>query len=139
MLTRIIYLSSAINDLTDQDLMDLLQKSRDYNLKHNITGVLFHVDGNFIQIIEGEDQDIQHLYHKISLDYQHKNLIKVIEDHISTRQFDNWLMGYNKISWSEIIKLEGLENYKINDLFKNTDFIAKTFITTFLKNQRIFI
>ncbi len=44
-LTQLIYVSSAVELFTDQQLNDLLILARDANKKHHITGLLLYKDG----------------------------------------------------------------------------------------------
>ncbi len=136
MLYRIIYLSSGLNDLTSSDVKEILVKAKDNNRAKNITGVLLYLDKNFIQVLEGEKEDIIKLYQKISLDHRHKNVIKVIEGNIASRQFDKWDMGFIEIDSDDLKDLSEYKDFNFKNIFSKTDFIAETFLTTFLKSHR---
>jgi hypothetical protein len=132
---RIIYLSSAIELFTDEEINLLLQKSRFNNMQKNITGLLLYSEGNFIQILEGNKDEIQNTFEKIKLDNRHKNIITVINEPIKNRTFSDWKMGYS------VLEPSFLNNHpEINPFsFKNTpsiDLIVKTFIETFLNSFR---
>ncbi len=136
MLYRIIYLSSGLKDLTSSDVKEILVKAKENNRDKNITGVLLYLDKNFIQVLEGEKEDIIKLYQKISLDYRHKNIIKVIEGNIDYRQFDKWDMGFIEIDSDDLKNLSEYKDFNFKNIFSKTDFIAETFLTTFLKSHR---
>lgn len=136
MLYRIIYLSSGLKDLTTSDVKEILVKAKENNRDKNITGVLLYLDKNFIQVLEGEKEDIIKLYQKISLDHRHKNVIKVIEGNIVSRQFDKWDMGFIEIDSDDLKDLSEYKDFNFKNIFSKTDFIAETFLTTFLKSHR---
>ncbi len=136
MLYRIIYLSSGLKDLTSSDVKEILVKAKENNREKNITGVLLYLDKNFIQVLEGEKEDVLKLYQKISLDHRHKNVIKVIEGNIASRQFDRWDMGFIEIDSDDLKDLSEFKDFNFKNIFSKTDFIAETFLTTFLKSHR---
>jgi len=136
MLYRIIYLSSGLKDLTSSDVKEILVKAKENNREKNITGVLLYLDKNFIQVLEGEKEDVIKLYQKISLDHRHKNVIKVIEGNIASRQFDRWDMGFIEIDSDDLKDLSEFKDFNFKNIFSKTDFIAETFLTTFLKSHR---
>lgn len=136
MLHRIIYFSAAENHITETELQEILEKAKRNNELKKISGILFHIDGNIIQILEGFKENVIELFEKIKTDNRHKNVIKVIEDDIENRQFNNWNMSYNKTTFKEINQIEGLESINPLDLFSKTDNIAKTFLNTFLNSHR---
>ena len=51
----IIYLSTATKSMTDVEIEDLLVSARKFNATQNVTGILFYLDGNFVQYIEGTE------------------------------------------------------------------------------------
>ncbi|MFT6867445.1 MAG: hypothetical protein ACJA08_002288 [Cyclobacteriaceae bacterium] len=61
---HIIYMSSAVTLFSDNALKDLLSKARKYNLQINITGILLYKDGNFLQAIEGDKNNVEALFKK---------------------------------------------------------------------------
>jgi hypothetical protein len=136
MLYRIIYLSSGLKDLTSSDVKEILAKAKENNRAKNITGILLYLDKNFIQVLEGKKEEVIKLYQKISLDHRHKNVIKVIEGEIASRQFDKWDMGFIEIDSDDLKDLSEYKDFNFKNIFSKTDFIAETFLTTFLKSHR---
>ncbi len=136
MLYRIIYLSSGLKDLTSTAVKEILAKAKENNRAKNITGILLYLDKNFIQVLEGEKEEVIKLYQKISLDHRHKNVIKVIEGNIASRQFDKWDMGFIEIDSDDLKDLSEYKDFNFKNIFSKTDFIADTFLTTFLKSHR---
>lgn len=52
----VAYVSSATQLLSTEQLDDLLLTCRRNNLARELTGALLYQDGNFIQVLEGEQR-----------------------------------------------------------------------------------
>ena len=108
---RLVYISTATREFTNDDLEELLEKSRLNNSKVNITGLLIVKGRTFIQCLEGDEKDVLYIYDKIKADDRHKDLIELIEEDCDERYFPNWDMGYKNIK-----NLTNIESDKIKDL-----------------------
>jgi hypothetical protein len=133
---RIIYLSSATNILTKEEINYLLVKSKSYNIKSNITGLLIYIDGDFLQVIEGEKEEVITLFELIKTDKRHKHVITVFKAEVTERQFPNWSMGFSKTNYEELQKMEGFQSIDKKKLSNISDKMAVTFINTFTKSHR---
>ena len=94
----LIYVSSAVEPFSSAELLSLLETSRRNNALLNVTGMLLYKDGNFMQVIEGEEPAIRKLHTKISLNPRHDGLITLLEKPIKQRQFSDWSMGFKDLS-----------------------------------------
>ena len=97
MYTRLCYVSQATkpDHLMRKDLMDIIDEAVEFNEQHHIFGVLYYGHGYFFQCLEGDQDQVEHLfYHRIRLDRRHKNtkLLQCIR--ISQIYFDSWNMKY---------------------------------------------
>jgi uncharacterized protein YbgA (DUF1722 family) len=133
---RVIYISSAVSSFTSSQLEEMLYKFRAYNNKHNITGILLYVDGDFIQVMEGEKKEIVKLFDNIKRDTRHKGIITLFEGFTKYNQFPDWRMGFSKSTYSELGSL-----VEENELNKKTvshydDHMAMVLINSFVKNHR---
>ncbi len=136
---RIIYLSSATKMMSDLELNKLLAQSRIKNAALDITGVLLYFDGDFMQVIEGNETNVKNLYQSIVRDDRHRSIICVFNDHIEHRQFAEWSMGFSKTNYVDIRKIKTLENSSRNLLFNSNDKVALIFLETFLKSHSEFV
>ena len=59
---RLIYVSTAVRLLNKDELVEILNVSREKNARLNITGLLLYKDGNFMQLLEGRKEDVLALY-----------------------------------------------------------------------------
>ena len=103
------YVSSAKNSLSNLDLEHLFRVNKRNNTNLNITGVLVYNYGNFLQILEGDKQEITMLFSKISQDPRHSNIIKLIDTTIEERIFDGYNSGFVIVENSKT--LNQLEKY----------------------------
>jgi len=94
-LYHLIYQSRAVAPFTDAALAALLLWSRTYNRQVHVTGLLLHSpDGRFLQILEGEDADVQQLYYQnILSDPRHYQCQVLGEGSCAERSFADWNMG----------------------------------------------
>ena len=67
----LVYTSLANQKMSDDNLKDLLKKSRLKNETLNITGMLLYLDPFFIQILEGEEAIVNETYNIIKQDSRH--------------------------------------------------------------------
>lgn len=101
----IVYLSASCHLFTDDELVEILTKSRLKNSPLGITGMLLYNDGSILQILEGEETVVRNLFDTIKKDNRHKGLIKMFDCKIASRNFSEWSMGFKQLSnedWSEL-------------------------------------
>jgi hypothetical protein len=92
------YVSSAVLPFTKDGLRWLLDECAPANEAVNVTGMLLYKDGNFIQVLEGEEHSVRSVYAKIGRDLRHRGLITLLQGEIAERQFPNWSMGFRELS-----------------------------------------
>ena len=103
MLINLIYHSLAVDHITEQDIKDILEEARAFNKEHNITGLLLFHEGEFVQILEGEEKDVTGIFAKIKEDPRHR-LVRLLETSpIKERTFPNWLMAFKPLSDQNLI------------------------------------
>jgi hypothetical protein len=106
---RLVYSSEAAPDLTPAELEGMLAESRIRNKAHGISGVLVFVDGAFLQVLEGEKNDILDLMGRIDRDPRHRGVKVFYEQDIEERAFTSWSMAYLSPSAAEVAKWAELE------------------------------
>lgn len=98
MLTRLIYISSAVGPQTTTVTTQILETARSYNKAHNLTGVLCQGKGLYVQVLEGERSVVNGLYKRIVADNRHDHTEIVHFGEIDTRQFKDWSMALVHLS-----------------------------------------
>lgn len=94
----LIYGSYAAIDFIDERLMELLEHAREKNKQLGVTGMLYYFSGQFIQLIEGEQNTIMQLASTIATDSRHKYFKVMKEGAIDKRFFKEWSMGFKAIN-----------------------------------------
>ena len=94
-LHHLIYLSTPAAAWTPQQLSELLTACRVNNQQRGLTGLLLYGPGHFLQLLEGEADQVHALYAHLHHDPRHRNLIKVADKPIEVRAFPDWLMAFH--------------------------------------------
>lgn len=92
---RLVYISAESYPFSQTDLQTLLAKSQAKNLKLGITGLLLHKTGNFLQVLEGSEVAVTHLFAEISEDSRHRRVIVLVKETTEIREFEHWAMAYH--------------------------------------------
>ena len=93
--------------MSEDALRELLQQARTENERQGITGALVYGDGQFMQIIEGNESVLAALYAKLLQDPRHINVVKLADKQIAQRSFQDWSMGFQVISAEAFNELVG--------------------------------
>lgn len=120
---HLIYVSNAKQNFTDSDLTDLLIKARKNNSNLNITGMLIYRNGNFIQVLEGDEDAVKKLYAMIQADKRHHGTIIMSEGQIPERQFARWAMDFRNYTKNDLFTADELANDKYGVLTVLNDFV----------------
>lgn len=118
---HIIYVSTAVEPMSDEELKDLLRLCRDCNERNQITGMLLYKNGHFMQVIEGDKAPVTQLMDNILRDIRHHNIDIMRRENIPSRDFPDWTMGFQNISASDRFKIPGFTN------ILESDFNAESF------------
>ena len=78
--------------------------------------------GSFLQVLEGEVDDVRSVYGTISKDPRHERVVKLLETTVSSRSFGDWSMGFAAGEQIRAAKLDGH-----NDLLRS-DFSPASFL-----------
>jgi hypothetical protein len=107
-LRRAIYTSKATKQFSKRDLLDLLHDSRAFNNIDNISGVLIHSEGLFLQVIEGESEDIEYLLTRLKKDPRHNEMKLILDSCVNSRFFSNWTMACADFDKQELSLIPGI-------------------------------
>lgn len=90
----IAYISDYIqtSKKIDDVLNDIIITARLRNAEINVTGVLFYMEGKFLQILEGQESDLRDLLDDIQKDPRHENFQVLIDRPLGERGFNDWHM-----------------------------------------------
>jgi hypothetical protein len=135
MLKYLIYISSAVELMGDAELEELLKVSRGNNKTKNVTGMLLYSEGSFIQVLEGEKDDVIAIYSVIKAGKRHKNVTTIMNGDSEERSFPDWQMGFFSVNKETLGELEGYVDPYSKNFLKNSSaqpaiLVLKTFAET---------
>jgi len=128
---QLLYISNAVNLMSNDELESLLGNARIKNHQLNITGMLVYLDGSFIQVLEGEKAVVKDSFKNISKDPRHNNIILVDENHIDKRAFQSWEMAFHKLHANDIEKFPAIKNL-LNKSTQNQTTMLTDIVDSFL-------
>lgn len=105
---RLLYCSQAKSDFSEEILKEILLTSRRKNSTADITGVLVHGGGMFMQVLEGPEQPVLRTYMKILDDKRHTDSRIIHITPVKERLFGNWTMGVieaEQLTFEHVAKL----------------------------------
>ena len=111
MLFHLIYVSTAVVPMNDDDLVSLLRQARARNDRHRITGMLLYKDGHFMQVLEGEEASVEKVFADILKDRRHKSVDKLRSEYIQYRNFPDWTMGFANVDNLDPSTVPGFSRY----------------------------
>ncbi|SDH26553.1 Sensors of blue-light using FAD [Pedobacter terrae] len=102
----LIYTSIASGLMSDQDLLFLLDQSRQNNTLLGLTGMLLYMEGRFItktegrfiQFLEGEEEQVLAMYSSICSDKRNKSILLLGAGFWLERSFPSWSMGFSPLN-----------------------------------------
>ncbi len=112
---RLVYVSSAVRLMKDHELAEILRAAHRHNRTNGITGLLLYREGNFIQVLEGEPEQVEATFARIERDPRHHQVLVLSREFHSGRVFAEWAMGFRNI---ETISAE--DDRILKSLFSDT-------------------
>lgn len=108
---HLIYVSTATREMSDEDLLLLLEQSRSRNQKQHITGMLLFLNLTFIQVLEGAEKDVDEIYEDIVKDDRNTGNIIIERAEIRERTFPDWTMGFKRLTKDNSAEIAGYTEF----------------------------
>lgn len=93
-LVQLVYSSRPAGSPASRDLMQILGKARARNAATGITGLLCYTGARFLQVLEGERDDVCETFYRILRDERHIQVRLLAFHYPTARGFAEWAMGY---------------------------------------------
>jgi len=126
--------------LSNQELLEILRKSHENNRELDITGMLLYKGGNFMQVLEGSEENVDSLYEVIQKDSRHKDVFTISRETVEERQFSNWEMAFTNLDTPEIQNEPGFSEFLQADftdsVYRKNPKRASIMLLAFKKNLR---
>jgi hypothetical protein len=109
---HLVYISQARENMTLTTLVVLLMQARALNERHHVTGALVYGDGQFMQVMEGEEAVVKDLYTRVAKDARHYDVCTLAEGPIATRSFAQWSMAFGEVAADQFEVLRRVAEYQ---------------------------
>jgi|TARA_B110000967_G_scaffold191241_1_gene216703 hypothetical protein len=110
---HIVYVSRAAKPFSSDELSGLMKHSRTRNSADEITGLLVYrynddfKRGNFLQVLEGNEEALDDVWRRISGDPRHHTIIVLEEGESDARMFGDWSMGFRNVDAGDLAHITG--------------------------------
>ena len=95
---ELLYTSVATRQIDDGDLRSIGLAAQSRNAACDVTGALMYENRTFMQLLEGDQKEVQALLALISNDPRHTSINVFSEGPIQERSFPQWSMAVGKAS-----------------------------------------
>jgi hypothetical protein len=115
-LISLVYRSTQTAPMTLSDLRVLVERARIRNKRRNVTGALLYNGIQFMQCLEGAEDDVALTYSEVVADTRHRDSLVLLEHPADEREFGSWSMGYVPMFASDRLKALqslGLQNQQL--------------------------
>ncbi|MBQ0736432.1 BLUF domain-containing protein [Aquimarina celericrescens] len=94
----ISYVSTVNPDLSNTDIAKLMDHVNVHNNTIGLTGILIYSEGNFFQVLEGEEEIVKRMFERIKKDSRHYNIIKMLDKEMNDHSFSEYHSSFTVIS-----------------------------------------
>ena len=88
----LVYVSTASHALTRDAVEDIAERAAVDNHKRGVTGLLAYNSRNFMQLLEGDHDDVLAIMRRIEDDGRHSHIIYIRRDRRVVRECPDWSM-----------------------------------------------
>lgn len=96
-LHQLVYTSTAKLPITYKEITDINSQAKLNNKGNHLTGVLLYQDGYFLQLLEGDQENVHNTFKKISKDRRHNTVKILVDQAVGKRLFPEWDMTLKSI------------------------------------------
>ena len=89
---QLAYVSQANESLGPDDVFSIIEVSSRNNARDGLTGFLIYSNGKFLQIVEGEADQVNALMERLRNDRRHTLTRLIFRHEIEERSFPSWRM-----------------------------------------------
>ncbi|WP_297766432.1 BLUF domain-containing protein [uncultured Muriicola sp.] len=118
---QLTYRSEAIPEISAKEIEDILDEAKTHNSPNGITGCLVYHNGNFIQLLEGEEEKVLEIYSYIKTDKRHQNPHVISKGWGKERVFKDWNMAYIDMAELKVGDKEKLLKMSVDELTAMSD------------------
>lgn len=113
---RLIYKSRSKNKVDWETVEQIMAESTKCNEQHHLTGVLLATDTHFLQVLEGNFEDLNETFFRIAQDSRHEEMKLISYNMVDARLFSAWGMrGIGVFNFNKDIEQDLMEKYGEED------------------------
>lgn len=90
----VVYVSVADPMISEDDVVLIVDTARHNNARSALTGALIYNGNNFLQLLEGPDDEVEACLAAIRKDVRHSGMVEIRRRAIEVRDFAAWTMLY---------------------------------------------
>ena len=94
MLKRMAWSSVPSPSFDAARLAAIITPARTRNQRNHVSGMLVFTGGHFLEIVEGDERDLDALWSRVERDDRHQGLVKHGCEPCDGRWFADWKVGY---------------------------------------------
>ena len=99
----ILYKSIGNPDFDSARIFKMLLKAKKYNREKKISGCIIFFNGTFLQLLEGDEEEVKALFDRIKSDERHHDVEIIIQKTGIGRLWEDWSMAFYDLSGSDKI------------------------------------
>lgn len=119
MIFYLLYYGVESFKFNQKDFEELLKQARERNESLEVTGKLIYCEGTFIQLLEGNETDLNDIYKSITIDRRLIGTKLIASGEVKERYFKDWSMDFDKVSLATINKFENCTHPNVNAYLSN--------------------
>ncbi|MDB5012516.1 MAG: hypothetical protein JWQ25_718 [Daejeonella sp.] len=135
----IIFVSSATENFSSDELLQLLEPMRENRQLNNLSGLVVYAYGNTLSLIEGDKEDVEKEYKLLKSYPAHHDIIKLYDKPIAQRYFENYSLAFKSIGIASLKSIddftEGENKEYWDECLSLTDDPIIRIITDFIRNN----
>lgn len=108
---QLIYVSTAVEQMSSDQLRELLSVSRQNNIKDGVTGMLLYHEGSFFQVLEGDEDAVLRVFRRVEGDDRHRMVTVLLEQQVEERAFGDWSMAFRSLGEFDPAEVPGFSGY----------------------------
>lgn len=112
---QIVYISSADQEFLQDaagNIDDIIEVAITENSERNVTGILIYRGGIFLQLLEGNKEDVYFTLGRITTDPRHGRIKTLLKQDSDQRLFSTWSMALRKLTDDEMPAIEEILPWK---------------------------
>jgi len=115
------------------EIGNLVSTAHQNNKQLGLTGVLFYENDHFFQTIEGKESNLRKIYTAIEKDNRHNRIIKLIDEPIRARTFNDWSLETFYVDNPDLINPQTLK--LLRELYIQNFGVSATGLIEFVKKM----